>query len=131
MIDWIMTCVSSASFSINVNGELHGFFKGERGLRQGDPMSPYLFTLVMEVLTLLLTRNVKESSNFKFHPKCETLDIINLCFADDLIKFSYGNVDSVKVLMNALNEFTSYSGLKPSLPKSTVFFFLKVRDSVK
>ncbi|GJU64014.1 reverse transcriptase domain-containing protein [Tanacetum coccineum] len=61
MIEWIMTCVTSTSFSINVNGKLHGFFKGRRGLRQGDLMSPYLFTLVMEILTLILKRRVKTS----------------------------------------------------------------------
>lgn len=54
MVNWIMFCVSNTSFSISVNGNIHGYFMGRRGLRQGDPIFEYLFTLVIEVLTLLL-----------------------------------------------------------------------------
>nr|GEV62181.1 hypothetical protein [Tanacetum cinerariifolium] len=48
MIGWIMSCVTFTSFTINVNGDHLGFLKGMRGLRQGDPLSLYLFTLVMK-----------------------------------------------------------------------------------
>ncbi|GKC45282.1 hypothetical protein Tco_1063004, partial [Tanacetum coccineum] len=122
MIGWIMECVKTTSFSISINGCLHGYFKGKRGLRQGDPLSPYLFTLVMEVLTLMLNRRVRQSDSFTFHRYCSQLNIINLCFADDLFLFAHGDVDSTRVIMEALEEFKNASGLTPSLPKSTAYF---------
>ncbi|GJW91017.1 putative RNA-directed DNA polymerase, partial [Tanacetum coccineum] len=119
---WIMACVSSTSFLIGVNGDIHGFFKGKRGLRKGDPLSPFLFTLVMEVLTLVLRRRVRDSDSFRFHKHCEELQLINVCFADDLFIFARGDVNSARVIRDSLEEFTRVSGLVPSLPKSTTFF---------
>ncbi|GKC22949.1 putative reverse transcriptase domain, reverse transcriptase zinc-binding domain protein [Tanacetum coccineum] len=106
MIKWTMACVTSTSFSISLNGDIHGYFKGKRGLRQGDPLSPYLFTLVMEVLTLMLKRRVDLSESFRYHHHCENLQIINVCFADDLFLFARGNVESAMVIMESLDEFT-------------------------
>ncbi|GJV55342.1 putative reverse transcriptase domain, reverse transcriptase zinc-binding domain protein [Tanacetum coccineum] len=122
MIGWIMECVTTTSFSISINGSLHGFFKGKRGLRQGDPLSPYLFTLIMEVLTLMLQRGVQNASSFTYHRYCSKLELINLCFADDLFLFAHGDVDSAKIIKDALFEFKEVSGLVLSLPKSTTYF---------
>ncbi|GJS66832.1 metallophosphoesterase 1-like protein isoform X1 [Tanacetum coccineum] len=91
MIRWIMTCVTSAAFSVCVNGERYRYFKSGRGLRQGDPMSPYLFTLVMEVLTLMVQRRVSRSHQFKFHWGCKDIKLTQLCFGDDLLMLSNGD----------------------------------------
>ncbi|GJR53134.1 putative RNA-directed DNA polymerase [Tanacetum coccineum] len=122
MIKWIMACVTSTSFSLNINGDIHGFFKGKRGLRQGDPLSPYLFTLIMEVLTLMIKRRVNLSGVFRYHKHCEELQLVNVCFADDLFIFARGDLDSARVIMESLDEFKLTSGLVPSIPKSTAFF---------
>lgn len=121
MIGWIRAYITSPSFSICINGELCGYFRGARGLRQGDLISPYLFVIVMEVLARLLAEKA-ESPDFKFHWRCEKNKIINLCFADDLMIFCKGDINSVSLIKEALDEFQGLSGLSPSPPKSHMFF---------
>ncbi|GJR40802.1 hypothetical protein Tco_1216486 [Tanacetum coccineum] len=116
-VDWRIL-----GYILNINRDVHGYFKGKRGLRQGDPLSPYLFTLVMENLTLILQKRVSMSNSFKYHKHCEELKIINVCFVDDLFLFARGDVNSARVIMDSLNEFKKVSGLVPSLPKSMACF---------
>ena len=59
-MEWIWWCISTANFSILVNGVPASYFPNSRRLRQGDPLSPYLFVLGMEVLSALLRRVVDE-----------------------------------------------------------------------
>ncbi|KAF7123866.1 hypothetical protein RHSIM_Rhsim12G0101000 [Rhododendron simsii] len=112
---------NTANYSLCINGEVTGNIKGRKGLRQGDPLSSYLFVSVMEVLTTLL----KEKSHlpdFHFHWRCKDNQLINLCFADDLMMFYKGELPYIKHIRNALTEFEALSGLSPSPGKSSIFF---------
>lgn len=121
MVKWIMTCLSTSSFSICVNGSSYGYFSGARGLRQGDPISPYLFTLVMEVLNLLMIKNTNEGSGFRYHYGCKELQITHLCFADNLMMFCHGDLKNVEIIKDTIEEFSKYLSLHPIMGKSTIF----------
>ena len=56
---WISWCISTATFSVLINGTPEGFFNSSRGLRQGDPLSPYLFVIGMEAFSRLIHRAVR------------------------------------------------------------------------
>ncbi|XP_062081092.1 uncharacterized protein LOC133785893 [Humulus lupulus] len=66
-IKWIMVCLKGSSYALVLNGSIQGRFQGARGIKQGDPISPLLFVIVMDYLTRLLLKTSREKE-FKFHP---------------------------------------------------------------
>ncbi|GKA64872.1 RNA-directed DNA polymerase, eukaryota, reverse transcriptase zinc-binding domain protein [Tanacetum coccineum] len=122
MVNWIMQCVTTAAFTLNINGERIGYFRGGRGLRQGDPISSYQFTLIMEVFSLLLQREIENEPKFQYHFGCKAIKLSHVCFAGDLLVMCYGDTTFVKVIKKALDDFSAYSGLFPNNSKSTMFF---------
>ncbi|KAL0291801.1 UNVERIFIED_CONTAM: Retrovirus-related Pol polyprotein from type-2 retrotransposable element R2DM [Sesamum radiatum] len=115
-MQWITECVTTPSFSLSLNGGICGFFKGARGLRQGDPLSPYLFVIVMEVLNVSMTARIQQDQCFSYHWRCKELSLAMLCFADDLLLFSKADPHSVSILKEVLDGFGIVSGLLGSLP---------------
>ncbi|CAH8280760.1 unnamed protein product, partial [Arabidopsis lyrata] len=118
---WIKECISSPRFSVAINGELAGFFAGKKGLRQGDPLSPYLFIMVMQALSKLL-ENAADRGQIELHPKCLTPRITYLLFADDLLVFSNGSRVSLAGVAEVMTTFKEISGLDMNPSKSEIFF---------
>lgn len=97
-IGWIIKCVQTVTFSALINGEPRGNIIPQRGLRQGNPLSPYLFILCNEVLSHLLNQAAKR--NKLKVVKISTYDptINHLLFADDTLFFSHAHPKSCKTL---------------------------------
>lgn len=119
-IHWISICITTASFSVQVNGELAGYFQSKRGLRQGCSLSPYLFVICMNVLSRMIDEAAK-NGRIGFHPKCKNLDLTHLCFADDLMIFTDGTKGSIEEILKVFDAFDRMSGLRISMEKSTLF----------
>ena len=87
---WIKACISFVCFSVLVNGSPEGFFGNSRGLKQGHPLSPLLFLLVMEVLSRLLKKTEECNLIQGFHVGAVNsveVSISHLLFANDTILF--------------------------------------------
>jgi hypothetical protein len=121
-VNWVKECITSPRFTLALNGTLVGYFKGRKGLGQGDPLSPYLFVIATEGLSWLLEEAAIHNPLFDFHPKCSSLKLTHLYFVDDLFIFSSASCDSIKVIKDVLKEFEELAGLKANSAKSSVFF---------
>ena len=117
---WIKLCITTATFSVQVNGELAGFFNNSRGLRQGCALSPYLFVICMNVLSHMIDK-AAVTRNIGYHPKCKNIGLTHLCFADDLMVFVDGQRRSIEGIIHIFQEFAGRSGLKISLEKSMIY----------
>ncbi|KAL0313301.1 UNVERIFIED_CONTAM: hypothetical protein Sradi_5729400 [Sesamum radiatum] len=94
------------------------FFVGARGLRQGDPVSPYLFVLIMEVLQLILHQFIDQDIGFSYHWKYQDLGLFQLCFADDLLLFCKADEPSIRLFRIGLHLFASLFRLHANPQKS-------------
>lgn len=84
-INWVKKCICSCSFSVMINGEAKGFFNNSRGPRQRDPISPFCFTNVMEVLSQLIDRARQRGLLKRFRVGEDGSEVKHLQFADDTL----------------------------------------------
>jgi hypothetical protein len=119
---WIAHCISSIHFSVLVNGSPAGFFSSSRGLRQGDSLSHFLFVIVMEALSKMITATVDRGllSGFSAGSRPPTVNISHLLFVDDTLIFGGANPNHLRYLRVLLLFFEAVSDLKINLAKSVL-----------
>ena len=120
-VDLIMRCITTIFFSILINGAAKGWIKSQRGLRQGCPLSPYLFILCAEVFFRLLMQ--AEIQNLIHGLRFENnISVSHLLFADDSLIFTKATVADCKHLKTIFDRYTTASGQLINLDKSSMFF---------
>lgn len=126
-VDLIMNCITTSSFSVIINGVPKGLIHPQRGLRQGCPLSPYLFIICAEVFSNLLMQAERQQliQGLKFG---RNLTISHLLFADDSLIFTRASVEDCKNLKAIFDCYALASGQIFNYEKSSMFFSGKISN---
>ncbi|XP_027095016.2 uncharacterized protein [Coffea arabica] len=130
-INWITSCLSSVSYSFNCNGESKGFVTPERGIRQGDPLSPYLFLICSEGFSNLLKKAEERKDINGLRISRQGPLITHLFFADDSLIFCKANNRQATEVMKILRTYEKASGQLINLDKSAIFFSKNVSRELR
>ncbi|PNX93586.1 ribonuclease H, partial [Trifolium pratense] len=128
-ITLIMHCVSASSLSLIWNGQRLPSFSPTRGLRQGDPLSPYLFVICMESLSHAILQAVDNNAWKPVSISRNGPGLSHLFFADDVLLFSKATVSQATVIEGILTKFANLSGLRVNIQKSRAFFSATTRQN--
>ncbi|XP_026378053.1 uncharacterized protein LOC113272434 [Papaver somniferum] len=118
---WVKCCVEFVKFSVLVNGSASGFFTSKKGIRQGDPLSPFLFLLVGEALYYILKQAQLQGLISGFQVSNEGMLISHLQSADNTLIFLDVDIEQVKNLRLILLSFELLTGLKINFSKTQIF----------
>ena len=130
-ISWIMGCVTSVSYSVLINGQPFGYITPERGIRQGDPISPFLFVLCTEALIHIIQKAEynKKITGLQFNSSGPTVN--HLLFVDDTLLFCKATKEDCEGIMSCLSQYGQISGQIINLQKSSITFGDKVEEDMK
>lgn len=108
--NWILACISSLSFEVLVNKGKAECFKPSRGLRQGDPLSSYLFILGQEALSRLLDNELRCKNIDEIKTNISGSTITHVMYAVDIVLFSKTSKKNATNLVNILDKYCKWSG---------------------
>lgn len=114
-----------------INGVKTEPFKHLRGIRQGDPLSPYLFILAMEYLSIMITEAVNTKTWKPFKLNNQDLNISHLLFADDVLFFAKADSCTINTISHIIDTFCNTSGMEINLEKSKLWLSNKIPDNRK
>lgn len=131
MVQWIMQCITTVTYSFLLNGTAQGYVKPSRGVRQGDPLSPYIFILCSEVLSGLCNKAQREGMLVGIRLAKESRRVNHLLFAYDNMFFTKAAKKSCEALHDILLTYESVSGQKINVAKSSITFSSKASLDIK
>lgn len=108
--NWIRTFLFLARLSINFNGVQHGYFKWNRGFRQGDPTYPFLFYLAKDVLSRSLSKLVSHGGLDLIRSSTNNFVLSHIFYANDILIFCTGKMSDINALKNIFQEYSMASG---------------------